>query len=313
MTERLRAPLAALSALLIGGELAARGSAALTDVGGFLFPYLWLFLLFELLRARRRLGDSEAFLVGAAVGLLRDGVYAKALQEGALPFGLDALGAVFAVFDWGMIAVLALHAVDALLPRVEESHDLRPEAATAGAIVAGAATVYVLMTLTGRYRYERMIGSFWLLDDLIFIGVAAVLMRRAWGRAAHEEPLERDGWLWALGALCAWLPGMQIIYRAAAGEPGFFAVFFMIIWTVLAGGAMFRLWGDRTYVDTTPRRVSRAALGLAVWRFAACVILLAVYGPATENLRAVGPYQVFVDLPTRAAFCWLFFSGRLTV
>ncbi|NNN06527.1 MAG: hypothetical protein HKL90_11555 [Elusimicrobia bacterium] len=313
MTERLRAPLAALAALLIGGEFAARGSAALTDVGGFLFPYVGLFLMFELLRARRRLGDAEAFLVGAAVGLLRDGVYAKTLQEGALPFGLDTLGAVFAVFDWGMTAVLALHAVDALLPRVEESRDLRPEAAAAGAIAAGAAAVYALMTLTGRYRYERMIGSFWLLDDLIFIGVAAALTRRAWRRATYEEPLERDGWLWALGALCAWLPGMQIIYRSAAGESGFFAVFFMIVWTLLVGGATFRLWSDRAYVDATPRRASRAALGLALWRLAGCAILLAVYGPAKDNLRAVGPFQVFVDLPTRAAFCWLFFSGRLAV
>ncbi len=313
MSERLRAPLAALAALLIGGELAARGSAVLTDVGGFLFPYVWLFLLFELLSSRRRLGDAEALMVGAAAGLLHDGVYAKALQEGALPFGFDALGAVFAVFDWGMTAVLALHVADALLPRVEESRDLRPEAAAAAAIAAAAAAVYALMTLTGRYRYERMIGSFWLLDDLLFIGAAAALVRRAWSRAAREEPQDRDGWLWALGALCAWLPGMQILYRAARGEPGFFAVFFMILWTIVAGGAMFRLWNDRAYADSAPRRVCRSALGLALWRLAAGAILLAVYGPAADNLRAVGPFQVFVDLPSRAAFCWLFFSGRLAV
>jgi hypothetical protein len=282
VTERLRAPLAALVALLIGGALAARGLDALTDVGGFLFPYLFLFLAFEALRARRRLLDAEAFLLGAAVGLLRDGVYAKTLQEGALPLGVDFLGGAVAVFDWGLIA-------------------------------AGAAFVYLLMTVTGRYRYERMLGSAWLAADVLFAGVAVALVRRALSRAAEEEPPERDRGVWALAAFCAWLPPAQVLARVAGDPAGFLSSFLLLLWTGAFGFGAWRVWAERGYADQEPRRASRPALALALWRLAAIAAVAFYLGSSGDDGRAAGAYQVFVDLPSRLAFSWIFFTGRLAV
>ncbi len=313
MTERLRAPLAALVALLIGGALAARGLDALTDVGGFLFPYLFLFLAFEALRARRRLLDAEAFLLGAAVGLLRDGVYAKTLQEGALPLGVDFLGGAVAVFDWGLIAVLSLHVADALLPRRAREDRARAEAVGAAVIGAGAAFVYLLMTVTGRYRYERMLGSAWLAADVLFAGVAVALVRRALSRAAEEEPPERDRGVWALAAFCAWLPPAQVLARVAGDPAGFLSSFLLLLWTGAFGFGAWRVWAERGYADQEPRRASRPALALALWRLAAIAAVAFYIGSSGDDGRAAGAYQVFVDLPSRLAFSWIFFTGRLAV
>jgi hypothetical protein len=315
VTERLRAPLAALVALLIGGELAARGLDVFTDVWGWLFPYLWLFLIFEVLGARRRLLDAEAFLVGAAVGLLHGGVYAKTLQEGGLPFGVDALGAVVSAFDWGMVAVLSLHVADAVLPRRGREDGARLEAAAAAAIAAGAAGVYFVMTATGRYRYERMIGSWWLAADALFAAAAAALVRRALRRAAEEEAPERDRWLWALAAFCAWLPGAQILSRAAGDPTGFVALFLLLVWTVVFGFVAWRSWADRGYVDAAPLRASRPLLGVALWRLLALAALAVAFGRGggDDDGRAAGAYQIFVDLPSRLAFAWIFFSSRAAV
>ena len=180
MKERLRPALAALLALLIGGDLATRGLWESLDLWRWLFPYLWLFLAFETLRARRRLRDFEAFLIGAAVGLFHDGVYVKSLQEGASSLGIDWLGAICAVFDWGMVTVLALHAARVLLPRDETPRILKmPELAGLVFLPGLALCGYLIRTFSGRYRYERMIGDTWLLADILFIIAAGALIRRA--------------------------------------------------------------------------------------------------------------------------------------
>ncbi len=311
MIQRLRAPLAALVALLIGGELAARGVDALTDVLGFLFPYLFLFLLFEALRARRRLLDEEAFLLGAAVGLLHEGVYAKTLQEGGLPLGVDALGAATAAFDWGMIAVLSLHVVDALIPRREREDRAVPEAVAAAAVGVGAFLVYAFLTATGRYRYERMLGPGWLAADVVFAGAAAALLRRAWYRAAEEEP-ERERWLWILAAFCAWLPAAQTIARAAGEPTGFYSIFFLALWTAAFGVGVRRLWMERGRVDVEPRRALRPALVTALCRLFAIAAIAFVFS-APDDGRAAAFYQIFVEMPSRLAFGWIFFSERLAV
>jgi len=313
VVERLRAPLAATVALLIGGELAARGAGALTDVWGWLFPYLFLFLLFEVLRARRRLLDVEAFMLGAAVGLLRDGVYSKTLQDGALPLGLDVLGAVVAAFDWGLTAVVSLHVVDALLPRREERRDDLRERLALVVIAAAVFVVYAFRTATDRYLYERMLGATWLLGDLLFAGAAAALTRRAWCRAAEEDPPEPDRWLWALAAFCAWLPGAQLLHRLFSESSAFFEVFFLFLWTLLAAWLLARLWMERGHVDVEPSRAARPVLAVAAWRLAAVIALTAAFGAASDDPRAPGAFQLFVDLPTRLAFVAIFFSTRLAV
>jgi hypothetical protein len=314
VTSRLRAPLAALVALLIGGEFAARGGDALTDVGSWLVAYLLPFLVIELLRARRRLLDAEVFMLGAAAGLLVDGVYAKTLQEGGFVLGVDGLGALFALFDRGMVAVLALHVVDALLPRREDAPSPGlPERIAAGTIASGAVVVYLFRTITSRYRYERALGATWLLADLLFAGAAAALIRRALARAAEGEEPERDAWVWALAGLCVWLPGYWAIARVADGWSGFVVGFLSFLWSVFTGFLGWRLWMERAYVDHEPRRASPFALGVAAWRLVAAFAIVAWFGSASDNTAAAGAFQVFVDLPTRFVFAWLFLASRLSV
>ncbi len=312
MAERLRAPLAALTALLISGEAAARGADAF-GLWNFLFPYLFLFLAFEALSSRRRLDDAQAFLLGAAGGLLRDGLYAKTLQDGGLFLGVDFLGAAFTVLDWGMIAVLSLHAVEAVLPRPARAPDPRPEVAAAGGIGAAAVLVYLFKTFSGRYRYERYLGPIWLTVDLAFAGMISWLARRAWIRAGLEDAPPRDGWVWVLCAAGAWLTGAQVIYRASAGAAGFFGAFFLILWTVGAAWAARTLYAERGYADWSPRRAFAPALALAVWRALAALGVAWHFGAAGENPLAAGAFQLFVDLPSRALFFGLFFSGALAV
>lgn len=321
MVRRLRAPFAAAVALLIGGDLAVYAASTPLDVWSWvqrwLFPYLWLFLLFEALRARRRLLDAEAFLLGAAAGLLHDGVYAKSLQEGALPFGVDVLGAAVAAFDWGLIVVAALHATDAVFARgEEESPDESPELwrwAAIAALSAWAAASYLLQTVTGRYRYERMLGSSWLLADLLFAGAAWALAWRALRRAREEEPAERDRWLWWLAAFCAWLPGAQGLARAGAAWPGPLVAFFVSVWTACVGWGVWRLWVERGRVDEEPRRADPAVLGLAAWRLLGMILVGRIFGAPSDDGRTAGAFQLLVDLPTRLIFLYVFFARRLRV
>jgi len=310
---RLRAPLAALAALLIGGALAGRGLDALTDLPGFLYPYVFLFLVFEILRARRRLRDEDAFLVGAALGLIHDGIYAKTLQDGGLALGVDVAGAPTSAFDWGMIAVLSLHAVDAALPREERRDRAGPEIVLAGVIAVCAFVNYLFETLTGRYRWERMIGDGWLAADLAFAAAAFYLLRRAWRGAAEEEPPERSRLVWALAAFAGWLAGAQILARVAGAPTGFVAGFLLLIWTGALGFGVWRLWAERGYVDPEPRRGSRLALGLVAWRLLASVAIAWAFVSAAQDSRAAGAFQLFVDLPSRLLFAWIFFTSRLAV
>jgi hypothetical protein len=314
VTERLRAPLAALAALLIGGELAARGVEVLTDVRGWLVSYVLLFLCFELLRARRRLLDAEAFLVGAAFGLVRDGVYAKTLQEGGFFLGVDALGALVALFDWGMVAVLSLHVADALLPRRDDAP--APglgEQIAASALAAYAAVVYLFLTFTNRYRYERYLGQTWLLADILFAAAGGALLWRALRRSERDEEPERDGWLWVLSGFCVWLPGALTVQSVCGGWSDFVIGFLILLWSIFVGFLGWRLWVERQYVDREPRRVSFAALGVAAWRLVAAAVILGWLGPSTDNERSAGAFLIFIDLPTRLVFAWLFFASRLSV
>ena len=64
-----RSFLAAALALLISGDAARLGWEAF-GAWHFIFPYLWLFLLLESGRARRRLSDGSVFLAGASMAML---------------------------------------------------------------------------------------------------------------------------------------------------------------------------------------------------------------------------------------------------
>jgi hypothetical protein len=316
--ERWRAPLAAAVAFLIGGDLAARGLDGLLDAWRFLFPYLWLFLAFEAARRRRRLLDEEAFLLGAAIGLVQDGILAKSLQDGVFFLGINWLGSLASAFDWGMIAVVALHVVDAYHPRVE---DESPSSASSGVfelaalvfLPAAAFAMYLFDAWVGRTRFQRMLGPGWLLADLLFAAAALALVRRAAVRSQAAEPEEREGWFWALAAFCAWLPGAQLFARAGGEWPNLFSAMYVAAWTAGFGAWTWRLWRERGHAAWEPRRAVRPILFLAGWRLAGAALLCLILGPMEADPRGAAAFTFFVDLPTRLLFLTIFFSSRLAV
>jgi hypothetical protein len=313
--ERLRAPLAAAAAFLIGGDLIARGPDGLLDPWRFLFPYLWLFLVFEAARRRRRLLDAEAFLWGAAVGLVHDGILAKTLQGSGFFFGVDWLASFASIFDWGMTTVVALHVADAYRsrPAEEEPSDGVLELVALVFIPAAATAMYLFDAWVGRTRFQRMLGPAWLLADMLFAAAALVLVRRAVARSEAADPEERDAWIWALAALCGWLPGAQLFARAGGEWPSLLSGMYVAAWTAGFGLWMWRLWRERGHATWEPRRAVRPILALAAWRFIGAVLLFLILGPAETEPRSAAAYGFFVDLPTRLLFLTIFFSARLAV
>ena len=314
MRERLRPLLAAAVALLIGGDLAARGLWEALDFWRWLFPYLWLFLAFEALRARRRILDAEAFLLGAAVGLFHDGVYVKILQEGASFLGIDWLGTVCTAFDWGMIVVLALHAANALLPREELEHRLKmPELAALVFLPGLALCGYLLKTVSGRYRFERMIGDTWLLADILFLLAAGLLVRRVLARAAADEPEERERPVWLLAAFCVWLPGAQGLGRLAEFWPWPFILTLVVAWAATAAAVAHSLWKERNLVDETVVTRSKLMLGAAAWRVAGALLILMIWGPGSEDPRSTFAFSLLVELPSLLVFYYAFLTTRVEI
>ena len=312
MKERLRAPLAAAVAFLIGGGLAARGGAGLLDAGRFLFPYLWLFLAFEAARRRRRLLDVEAFLLGAAAGLLYDGAYAKSLQDGLSFLGIDWLSSAVACFDWGLVTVVALHAADAILPRPDAPAEAEgvPERAALVLLPAAALAAYLADARVGRTRFERSLGPGWLLADLLFAAAAWALARLAFQRAAAEEPRAPGPRLWALAAFCAWLPGAQLAARLGGG--GWISFLLVSVWTAAFGAWLRRLCGKRARAGA-PRRAAGPVLAVAAWRFLGAGILVLLFGPAEGGGLTASAFSVLVDLPTRLLFLSVFLVSPLQV
>jgi cytochrome bd-type quinol oxidase subunit 2 len=316
--ERLRAPAAAAAALLIGGDLAAFGPAALLDVWRFLFPYLWLFLAYETARRRRRMLDDEAFLFGAAVGLVHGGLLTKTLQNGVSFLGVDWLNAAIAAFDWGLVTVAALHAVDAWAPRPEAGTEPEPAsgAAELAALVflpAAAVVGYLLDALDGRARVERMLGPAWLLADALLAAAAGLLARRAFARSESMDAPPRDRGLWALAALAGWLPGAQLAARLGGEWPSPMALALLAAWT--AGYAVWfaDLWRARGRFDAEPRRRAAPLLAAAAWRLAAAALLCAAFGPTVLDPRSAAAFTFLVDLPVRLVFISAFFRSRLNV
>ncbi|MDD5302517.1 MAG: hypothetical protein PHS14_05340 [Elusimicrobia bacterium] len=313
-----RSLLAAALALLISGDAARLGWDA---VGPWhlLFPYLWLFVLIEGFRARRRLSDGAVFLAGAAMAMLYGGVYAKDLQQGFHPFGVDWLGALCAAFDGGMTAVLALHGADRLRPRGDE------EPAEMGMLAIGflvfvlgaAAAVYGVKTAFNFYRADRMLGPTWLVADILFAAAAWALARRAWSRSESEEEAERgrEPWVWGLAGLAVWLPGARIIARAcmAAELPGVLLYFFVGSWTLVAAVIFWRLWREQAHGDLFPVSGSRPALAAAAWRAAGALLLVAWLGADLNDASAAGIFSAAIDWPSRALFAWAFLTSRLKV
>ena len=297
--SRLRAPLAALLAAAISGDPAAWGASAFG--WRLLFPYLCLFLALEAAESRRELGSTGLFLLGAAAGLAHEGVYAKQLQEGTLLLGVDWLGALFAAFDWGALAVLATAASRALLPAGSERRGRAAEAALASALAAAALWSYAVWTVTGRYRFARMLGPTWLLADALFLAAAAWLARRAWTRGAEEPP----AWLAPAAAFCAWLGPAQLAIRAGGGWPALGSLALLAAWT-----AAFAWLARRGAARLSAASAARALLAIAAYRAAGALLARAWFGPPEFDVRAPLAFAYLVEVPARAAFFLVFFGRR---
>ncbi len=283
-----------------------------------MLPWLWLFLALEAARARRRVGDGEVFLAGAAAVVLHAGVYAKDLQHGFHPLGVDWLGAAIAVFDGGMTAVLCAHLAARLFPRrVEhpESAGLLLPVFLVFALGAGLVT-YGIRTAFGFYLYERLIADTWLLGDLVLGGLGVWLWRRALRRSEMDEEPGRERWIWILAAFVVWLPGSRLLARlcAAAGLPDPILYLFELAWTVSAAWFARLSWRERGHAELSePVDLSRAAAAAALWRAAGALILVGMWGPGKLDERAGAAYAALVQLPSCLLFAWAFLASRLKV
>lgn len=312
----VRALAAAALALLISGDVARLGWDAV-GLWHFVFPYLWLFVLLESSRARRRIGDGEVFLAGASMAMLYGGVYAKDLQYGFHPLGIDWFGALSAAFDGGMTMVLALHCADRLRPR-GEGEPVEMSMLTIIFLIfsfGAAAAVYGVKTAFNFYRAERMLGSSWLVADILFVGAAWVLARRAWRRSEEGVESGRERWVWGLAAFAVWLPGARIISRACmvVEIPGVLLYFSVGAWTIGAAMIFWRLWIKRGHGDLSPVLGSQPASAAVLWRAAGALILVLALGADLNAARAAGIFSAAIDWPSRALFAWAFLTSRLKV
>jgi hypothetical protein len=310
-----RAAVAAVVALLISGDFARLGWDALS-VWHLVFPYFWMFVLLEWMRARRAVGDGTTFLVGAAVAMLYAGVYAKDLQHGWHPLGVDWFGIPCAVFDWGMIAVLGSHFGARVIHRT--GADAEPEWFTTVflAFVLGAAfVVYGIKTAFNYYRADRMLGPTWLLADLLFAYGAWKIGRRAWDNESDDDEKGREAWVWAVSAFAIWLPGGRLVARFCdmVGLPEALMYLFSAAWiyAVWHFGRLF--WRERGHFDKTELPASRPAKTAALWRAIGTAALILWLGADLNDARAAGMFSIGIDWPSRALFALAFLTARLAV
>jgi hypothetical protein len=300
-------------ALLISGDVVRLGWPAF-GLWHFIFPYFWLFLLLGSLRARRRVSEGTVFLAGATMAMLYGGIYAKDLQHGYHPMGIDWLGVLCTAFDGGMIAVLALHLVSRIRPCMGEEAELIT-AVFLTFTLGAAVVVYGIKTAFNFYRAERMLGPTWLLADLLFAWGAWVLGRRAWDSIAADDVAGRESWVWGLGAFAVWLPGARIVARicAAIELPGALLYFFVGAFTCAVFWLARQLWREREHFDSTEQAVSKYATIAASWRVAGSLLMMIWLREDLNDARAPGVFATFIDLPTRALFTLSFLTARLKV
>ena len=191
-----RALIAAALALLIGGDCARLGWDAFR-LGHFLFPYLWLFLMIEFLRARRRIEDEELFFIGAALAVAYSGVYTKELQSGLHPYGIDWLAIPETAFDGGMTAVLSARAAGLWKPRVIGEIKQADRFIPAFLILClmAASVIYGVNTAFNVYSAQRLLSATWLVADILLMGAAWALARRAFIRSGGVVDDGRKSWI----------------------------------------------------------------------------------------------------------------------
>ncbi|MDX6768915.1 MAG: hypothetical protein SF051_05240 [Elusimicrobiota bacterium] len=311
-----RAVAESVAALLLGGALVTRGPAGLLRFWDWAIPYLVLFLGLEQVLRRRQAGPAMVFGLGAAFGLLFEGVYRKTVLDAMGFLGIDTAALAAALFDWGMLAVLATHLYSTRFPRrspdeTAGQESSLPAAAALSVLGAVMVLVYLVKTWFGHYIAERALGPTWLVTDILFAGGAVLLARRA----LDADPDEPSGWAYAGGGLVVWMPGVQTLFTwgESFAWPGAVTFLMGLSWTAAVGVGFRNLWAGRFAVYESRVRVSKIALYAAAWRVVGSLALLAAYAPAPFDENAAAAYAVLVDIPSRAAFCYAFLASRLEV
>jgi hypothetical protein len=309
-----RAAAEAAAALLLGGALATRGWEGLTRFWDYAIPYGALFLCVELILRRKAAGAARVFFLGAAFACVYEGVYTKSVMDGLGFLGTDTAALAAALFDWGMLAVMAAHLLSARWPRPETVRSrwaAAPAAAALAALTLVMIVVYLLKTAFGHYVVERAIAPTWLVSDLLFLAGAYQLFRRALDRDEDEFP----GWVYALCGFATWAPGNEVLieWGQRFAWPGVLTFMLCASWASAAAWGFYRLWRWRGVVSEAPVRVHPFVVYAAVWRVVGSIVLLSVYRPGLFDSRVASAYAVLVDLPTRLAFSYALLSSRLDV
>ena len=187
MTVWLRYGLALAAALLLGPARPS-GEGLIGTVLLLLIPYSWLFLLADELIARRRLRDSQVFLLGAGFSF-GYGVLSKDMH-GSSFLGLDWAALLVGPLEWGMFCVLWFHLLGTVIPASREQR-LRGLGGWAGMVILTlwGLGLYAYKTATGAYLIERLLGPSWITADLALACGAVFCARRLWRTSAlSNEP-----------------------------------------------------------------------------------------------------------------------------
>lgn len=309
-----RAAAEAVLALLLGGALATRGLPGLLRPWDYLVPFGALFLSLELVLRRKKPEPARVFLLGCAFACLYEGVYAKSVLDGLGVLGTDTGALATALFDWGMLAVMAAHLVSSRWPRPEDPEAkwrAIPAIALLALIALAMLGVYLVKTGFGHYIAERTIGPTWLVTDVLFAVAAYQFLRRALDRDELDLPAPA----YALCGFATWAPGNQVLLEWAQRFrwPGVLTFMLCAAWAAACARGFWFLWRWRGTVDEAPRRGHPFILYAAAWRVVGSIALVAAYHPGVFDERVASAYALLIDVPTRLAFSYALLSSRLDV
>lgn len=307
--KRLAAAL--VLALFLSGELLCGGWGVLGGVGTILFPYLWFYLVIESLSEKGRIKDGQLFLLAGSFSFLYEGIFTKRMQSGLSVTGLDWAAILSGPFEWGMIAVVWFHCLEALVPRRKDVERSFWRRAAIVLIFVGAVLVYLWKTTYGHYRIQNMLGPLWLLDDILLAG-AAWGMWRLFRKSSAESFEQRPLWIWGLAGVGLWISGAGLLAQIYSGYPS--SLLASALQGLWLGGVAWLLrscWQRRGLSAETVRR-SRPIFVAAGFRVVGILLLLLIFG-TDWDMRKVFWSGVLCRLPALVFFYSAFLTSRLEV
>lgn len=281
------------------------------------FPYLWLFLIIDLLIEKKRLNDAQVFLLGAGFAFLYSGLYTKAMHDGLALTGLDWVAVLGGPLEWGMFCVLWFHVLGAAFPRSERiSGAVWPRLLLIASVTLWAVGVYVFKTAYGHYQAEKALDSFYLLSDAALFAMAWFVLRRLRALpAAGASGAKNSLWVWLWVGLGLWLLGSGLLAQVCdrLGLARALMFFAQALWTAGWGLFLWTAWRDRSAYDDTPVRCSRPLIAAAALRVVGTIVLLKLFGPGESDPRTALWSGLLCDLPSKVLFYYAFLTSRLDV